>query len=250
LNSGYAMPRLPELPTLQVPRWLPSALMLVLIAAATIALVPRDAPLTQLELRGEFEHLSAQDVQAAAAPHLQTSFFAADVTALRDAVAALPWVASVRVQRQWPGVLLLRVTERKPFARWNDAALLDTESVAFTPRAGEVPVGLPRLGGSRGHEAEVAQTWQRLAPALSQTPMELLGLSLDARGEWSALTAKGVSLRFGQNPPDEKLPMLTGAVQKTIADRWEQVEYVDLRYTNGFAVGWREAEQATGGSRK
>ena len=59
-------------------------------------MVPEDAPLTQLEVRGEFEHLAVEDVHVAAAPYLGTSFFAADVTAMRDAVAALPWVASVR----------------------------------------------------------------------------------------------------------------------------------------------------------
>jgi cell division protein FtsQ len=227
-------PRLPDgtLPTVAI----------VLVLIGLIALIPEDAPLTQLEVRGEFTHLSVEDVRAAAAPFLSTSFFAADVNAMRDAVAGLPWVARVRAERRWPGAIAVRIEERVPFARWNQGALLDVESHAFAPRAGEAPTGLPRLGGSPGHELEVAQAWRRIAPALDGSPLQLLGLRLDARGEWSAETASGIELRFGQNAPDERLPMLTGAVQKTINGGWDRVRIIDLRYTNGFAVGWREAE--------
>jgi cell division protein FtsQ len=216
------------------------AIALVLIGL--IALIPEDAPLTQLEVRSEFRHLSIDDVRAVAAPYLTSSFFAVDVEALRDSVATLPWVASVRAERRWPGAIAVHIEEREPFARWNQDSLLDVNAHAFAPRAGEVPTGLPRLAGSPGHEVEVAQAWRRIAPVLDGTALQLLELRLDARGEWSAQTASGIELRFGQNAPDERLPMLTGAVQKTIGGSWDRVRVIDLRYTNGFAVGWREAE--------
>jgi cell division protein FtsQ len=243
MNLSDALPAMPEwLARPRLPEGTLPVVAIVLVLFGLIALVPEDAPLTQLEVRGEFEHLSVEDVRAAASPFLSTSFFAADVGAMRDAVGSLPWVASVRAERRWPGAIALHIEERQPFARWNQDSLLDTEAQAFTPRAGEAPTGLPRLGGSPGHELEVAQAWRRIAPVVEGTPLQLLELRLDARGEWSAQTVSGFELRFGQNAPDERLPMLTGAVQKTIGGRWDRVRVVDLRYTNGFAVGWREAE--------
>jgi cell division protein FtsQ len=243
LNLAEAFPAIPQWRMrLRLPDGALPAAAIVLVVIGLLALVPEDAPLTQLEVRGDFRYLSVEDVHAAAAPFLSSSFFAADVTALRDAVARLPWVAGVRAERRWPGAIAVRIEERVPFARWNQDGLLDIESRAFTPRAGEAPTGLPRLGGSPGHELEVAQAWRRISPALDGTPLQLLGLRLDARGEWSALTASGIELRFGQNAPDERLPMLTSAVQKTIGGGWDRVRVIDLRYTNGFAVGWREAE--------
>lgn len=243
MNLSESLPGIPEwLLHPRLPDGTLPGLAIALVLFGLIAMVPEDAPLTQLEVRGEFEHLSVEDVHVAAAPYLGTSFFAADVTAMRDAVAALPWVESVRAERRWPGAIAVRIEEREPFARWNQDSLLDTGAQSFTPRAGEVPTGLPRLGGSPGHELEVAQAWRRLAPALEGTPLQLLGLWLDARGEWSAQTASGIELRFGQNAPDERLPMLSGAVKRTIGGGWDRVKVIDLRYTNGFAVGWREAE--------
>ena len=243
LNFSERLPAMPDwLTNPRLPEGTLPALAIALVLIGLIALIPEDAPLTQLEVRGEFQHLSIEDVRAVAAPYLTSSFFTVDVAALRDSVATLPWVASVRAGRRWPGAIAVRIEERVPFARWNQDSLLDADSHAFTPRAGEVPTGLPRLGGSPGHEAQVAQAWRRIAPALAGPPLQLLGLWLDARGEWSAQTASGIELRFGQNAPDERLPMLTGAVQNTLGGGWERVRVIDLRYTNGFAVGWREAE--------
>lgn len=243
MNLSDLLPEIPEwLAHPRLPQGTLPAVAIVLVVIGLIAMIPEDAPLTQLEVRGEFEHLSVEDVRAAAAPFLATSFFAADITAMRDAVAQLPWVASVRAERRWPGAIALRIEEREPFARWNQDGLLDVHAHAFTPRASEAPTGLPRLGGSPGHELEVAQAWRRIAPALDGTPLQLLGLRLDARGEWSAHTVSGIELRFGQVTPDERLPMITGAVGRTIGGSWNRVRVIDLRYTNGFAVGWREAE--------
>lgn len=242
MNREMTMPEMPDLSSLNPPSAVLMLGAVLLIALGLGLLVPRDAPLTQLELRGEFEHLQPGDVRAAAEPFLASSFFGADVEALRDAVAALPWVARARVERRWPGAVAMHVWERVPYARWNENAVLDTDARTFMPRAAEIPTGLPRLGGMPGHEAEVALAWQRLAPALKGTRFELAALQLDARGAWTARTRSDLELRFGQTPPDERMPMLTQVAGRALEGRWEQVLYVDLRYTNGFAIGWREAE--------
>lgn len=230
------------LPALRLPPLLMSVALLLAVCAGLWALVPREAPVTRLELRGHFERLDPQDVQAAAAPHLSSDFFTLDVEALRQALLGLPWVAQARVERQWPGTVEVRLVERVPYARWNDDGLLDTESRAFVPRAAERPADLPRLGGGPGHELEVAHAWDRLSPALAETALALSGLQLDVRGQWMAQARNGVELRFGTHAPDDKLALLRDVVLRTLGDRWEQVAYVDLRYTNGFAVGWREAD--------
>lgn len=242
------MPRM-QIPSIKIPPAAPAILAALLVLAGLYALMPDDGPLTQLEVRGEFEHLRPEDVRQAAAPFLASSFFTVDVAQMRAAIATLPWVARVRAEREWPGAISVRVWEREPYARWNESAMLDTESQAYTPRAAEVPTGLPLLAGNPGHEMEVAQAWQRLSAALAGTPFELRGLKLDARGEWSAQTTGGIELRFGQDAPDSRIATLKGVARRVLDGRWEQVQYLDLRYTNGFAVGWREAE-ATGGKQQ
>ncbi|MGQ0699141.1 MAG: cell division protein FtsQ/DivIB [Panacagrimonas sp.] len=244
MSIADSLLEVPKLPSAKLSSAMLSFITVLIVGLMAWLLVPDDAPLTQLEVRGDFQHLRPEDVRTAAQAFSASSFFSADLDGLRDSVAALPWVARVRAERRWPGAVSVRVWEREAFARWNDNALLDAEARAFSPRASDVPIGLPHLGGVAGHEAEVADTWQRIAPQLQNTALALEGLAMDARGEWTARATNDIELRFGRALPDERMPTLIDVTLRTLDGRWGQVQYIDLRYTNGFAVGWREAEVA------
>lgn len=224
-----------------------AGLLAVLTCGWQLLRVTSSPDVAAIQIEGSFERVSADDVEAALRPSLDQAFLALPLRAARDALAQLPWVARTRVERVWPGTLRVRVWERQPFARWNADSLLDTESRMFTPQAAEIPAGLPQLGGVAGHEREVMETYQRLGERLAPTPFALASLRQDARGEWTGRSRDGVELRFGRGTPDEKLDMLLGAALARLAEELPQVDHIDLRYTNGFAVGWR-SQPANSGS--
>lgn len=229
--------------SLQIDVWRTLFAILLIIGAigGSYWIVPLDAPLTQLEIRGNFDKLQPQEIRRIAKPLLEANFFAADVSGIANAVAELPWVAHVKVERKWPGQLLVQVQERNAIARWNETSVLDEDSNSFTPRPEEIPTGLPQLGGRLGHESEVMHAWTRISAALAGTPLDLESLRLNTRGQWIARTRNHIEIRFGKAQPDARLPALLGAGIQALDGRWHQIEYIDLRYTNGFAVGWRQA---------
>src|SRR3546814_21045357 len=49
---------------------------------------------------------------------------AVDPAAARAALEALPWVASASVERQLPGTVYIRLTERAPLALWQDQGVI------------------------------------------------------------------------------------------------------------------------------
>jgi cell division protein FtsQ len=232
-DTRRTLPRL-RVPPMAVATAALFALLLLLL------LMSRDPGLTQLQIRGTMQRVQPADVRAAVEPYLEQAFFSVELDELRRAVLQIPWVSQARVERVWPGAIAVRIWEREPYARWNEDQLLDTRVQVFTPRPAEIPVGLPKLSGHRGSEREVAETFGRLSAVLANTPLMLSGLSLDARGEWTARTLTDIELRLGQGVPDEHLPMLLGSASRTLGARWADVKYLDLRYTNGFSVGWHE----------
>lgn len=222
-------------------------LLAVLAGGWTLLRASSSPDVTQIQIEGSFERVGASDIEAALQPLLAEGFLALPLDAARDRLASMPWVARSRVERIWPGTLRVRVWERQPFARWNAGDLLDTESQVFTPRAEELPSSLPQLGGVPGHEREVMETYQRLNERLQGSPFLLSSLHQDARGEWTGRSRDGVELRFGRGEPAERLPVLLGAALNKLSEELSQVDHIDLRYTNGFAVGWR-SQPVTGGS--
>ncbi len=112
-------------------------------------------PVRQLQVHATFRHVSAAELRAAVAPSLGAGFFAIDLDKVRDAVAALPWVARVEVSKHWPDALDITVTEIDPVARWGSDALLARDGRIFkVPDPGMVN-GLPQFNAPDDRVADV-----------------------------------------------------------------------------------------------
>jgi cell division protein FtsQ len=214
--------------------------LMVTLALGRLMLTRFDTPVSALEIRGANRHVQPDEVRMAALPALDAKLFALDLGSVREAIERLPWVASARVDRQWPGRLSIHVVEREPFARWGEDEALSTEGVVFAPGKQLLSPTLPALHGAPGREREVMTMYGQLADRLSETPFALQGLSQDARGEWTGTTRGGIALRFGRVNPIEQVPRLRGPVLAALSSRLPSVQRIDLRYANGFAVAWRD----------
>jgi cell division protein FtsQ len=61
--------------------------------------------------------------------------FAFDPVAARNALQQVPWIETVRVERRLPGVIYVSITERQPFALWQNQGklrLIDPKGVVIT----------------------------------------------------------------------------------------------------------------------
>lgn len=203
-----------------------------------------DRPVQQVVVNGEFERVSADALEAVLRPHMGKGFMAADLADIQDQVAELPWVATARVSRRWPDTLEVTVTEEIPAARWGDAGLLNPRGHLFVTAASHIPAELPRLSGPDGAEAQVAARYVALQEQLVARGLAVVSLALDDRGAWSFQLSNGIRVRLGSEAVDERLARFFRALDQVVAAVPEEVAYVDLRYTNGFAVGWKPARGA------
>jgi cell division protein FtsQ len=67
-------------------------------------------------------------------------------------------------------------------------------------------------------------------------------LRLDERGAWELSLDNGVALRLGRSKMDERFERFMGTAARVVTARAAEIAYVDLRYANGFAIGWRAAK--------
>lgn len=227
-----------------------ATLALALLGAAVFEVQDaQEGGVRQLQLEGAFQQIEAGEVRAAMAPILARGVFAIRLSEVQAAIESLSWVSHARVERAWPGQLRVRIWEHEPAARWNDV-LLSTEAVAFRVPREEMPEGLPQLEGPEGHELEVLLAYQAFLARMGDSPLRPIGLALNARGEWTAQTFAGVELRLGRGLPAEQADFLRGSVMQALAERLAGASYVDLRYSNGFAVGEKAIAGAAGDKRK
>ncbi len=215
---------------------------LVITGALLFAtLILLDRPIESVTVNGQFQRVTTLQVEAAVADHLTGGFVTVDIHLLREGITSMPWVDRVRVQRRWPNQLSVQVTEQIAAARWGDSGLLNTRGELFIGNARHTPPELPRLEGPAGSEAKVARQYLRMNDTLADAGFVLRALSLDARGAWRLTLANGIEVRLGRRNVDTRMERFVTMVSDVIQTRLDDVAYVDMRYSNGFAVGWQAA---------
>ena len=156
----------------------------------------------------------------------------------RDRLAALPWVAEVRVRKRWPDRLEVRLTEHRAIAEWGDDRLLSDSGIVFDAPA-ERPVDLPRFNAPTGREAEVVAFHQMARRTLVGRGESVREVTLSPRGGWYLRTASGLDIAVGREQPEARLARFGRLLPVLAGQRATQVlQRADLRYTNGFALQW------------
>jgi cell division protein FtsQ len=131
------------------------------------------------------------------------------------------------------------VVEETAMARWGESGLLNTRGELFVRQAAHVPAELPRLSGPDGTESLVAQRYLSAQGRMLEAGMRIAALRLDERGAWEMDLDSGVTVRLGRRDVEERLDRFIRTASQVIAHRLSDITYVDMRYSNGFAIGWR-----------
>jgi cell division protein FtsQ len=199
-----------------------------------------DQPVTSVSVEGSFQRVSPVDVERVVKGEVYgAGLLSVDLAAVRRAIHTLPWVDAVSVQRAWPRGLNVLVIEQTAAARWGEQGLVNSRGELFAVDSHHVPPELAQLSGPSDQQPAVAQRYLAAAGRLTQAGLRMTALRLDARGAWEFDLSNGVTVRLGRRQVDERFEKFMSAALKLVTTRGEEISYIDMRYTNGFAIGWR-----------
>jgi cell division protein FtsQ len=85
----------------------------------------------------------------------------------------------------------------------------------------------------------VAQRFLAVQDRLGKLGLSVSALRLDARGAWELDLSTGVTVRLGRRQVDERMDRFVQFGVPVVTARATDIRYVDMRYSNGFAIGWR-----------
>ena len=231
-------------------RWrdvvLGAGLLMGVAACTWQGIKPEGEETRHLYISGDAAHVSDDRIAAIASPYLDASFFDVDLEGLQAELSNLAWLREVKVSRHWPDGVVVRVSEHEPVALWGEQGLLARDGQVFTPTQGTRPEGLVQLGGPDTAGMKVYEQYQALSKTLAGRDVKLASLTLDARGSWTAMLEDGLELRLGRDELDARVQRF---VRYALGDpqargKLAEAGYVDLRYSDGFAVGGTRAAAA------
>ncbi|HEX5458397.1 MAG TPA: cell division protein FtsQ/DivIB [Steroidobacteraceae bacterium] len=211
-------------------------------ALATLLVVfwALNQPIRTVRVTGSFQHIAPGEIERIVARQVRgQGLLTVSLAAVSGAIHSLPWVDAVSVERDWPYGLSVLVVEQVAAARWGRDGLVNANGVLFATGVDRFPAGLARLSGPEGSEAEVTQRYLAMQRRLAQASLAITALRLDPRGAWQLDLANGITIRLGRSQVDERFEKFMSAALGIVQHRAGDISYVDMRYTNGFAIGWR-----------
>lgn len=205
------------------------AMLAACLGTAYWLLLPERFPVSRVVLKGELRNTSAAQIEAAL-PRVAGNFFALNIAEIRAGLESLPWVRRAAVRRVWPDALEVTIEEHVALARWGDDRLVNTYGEAFSAKSTGT---LPAFIGPGGTSAEVARRYRRFSEILSPLNMGVERVVLSPRHAWQLRLANGLHLMLGRDADlaEERLRKFVEVYPKL-----KPRDYVDLRYSNGFAL--------------
>jgi cell division protein FtsQ len=197
-----------------------------------------DRPIRSIEISGPFQRVTALQIEEAIAEELEDGFVSADLGRIQERIVALPWIDQATVARRWPSRLRITVTEQVPAAIWGERGLLNVRGELFVAEARHVPAELPHLSGPENRSADVAKRYLEVRERLIPVGLDLREVRLDPRGAWNMTLQNGVEVRLGRREVDARTGLFLDIVADIITSRASSIDYVDMRYSNGFTIGW------------
>lgn len=214
------------------------------LATYHFSLAMLDREISSLEISGPFQRVTALQIEEAIGDEINAGFVGADLDVIQQQVAVLPWIDRVRVARRWPDRIAISVTEQIPAAVWGERGLLNTRGELFVDAVRHVPAELPRLSGPDQRSAEVAAQYLSVRERLIPAGLDLRSVHMDKRESWKMTLQNGIEVRLGHKDVAARTALFLDVVADIITGRAADIEYVDMRYGNGFTIGWK-SESAT-----
>ncbi len=211
----------------------------VIIATYDVSGRLLDRPIQSIEINGPFQRVTALQIEEAISDELDAGFLGTDLSRMQTLVQGLSWIDQASVARRWPNRIAVTVSEQVPAAVWGERGLLNVRGDLFVRSARHVPAELPQLSGPENRSADVAKRYLDVRDKLIPIGLDLRQVHLDARGAWQMTLQNGLVIRFGRREIDARTDLFVDVVASIITGYAADIEYVDMRYNSGFAIGWK-----------
>lgn len=198
-------------------------------------------PIAKVEIISLSEEVDNNEIDRIVSDAIKdNSVFTVDVNNIITNINALPWVKSVHFIRKYPDFLSIEVDSQSPVAKWGEKELLsDSNNVYNTPDSNNYDY-LPTIYTNDINKKIILDQYKLFSFALKPLKHDIHSLIYNDNGASTIILNNGVKINIGKNEYAKKIQNLISIYNKELSDKFENVDYIDLRYRQGIAVKFKE----------
>lgn len=226
-------------------RWLSLVALLMVVGGAVLWLRawisdPTHLTIEKVEWQGDFQYLKQAELEALAQPFVNTNLYLLDTDGLEQALEKNPWVRGASLRKIWPNQMVVDVETQFPVAFWGDDKLLNQFGEIFAGTLPEKQGVFPIIFSPQSNSGRVmGERYVQLTKMLAGLNLEIIELSEDERGSWRMKVRHGPEVIIGRKEQEKRVQRFKVGYLQGLKDRLGEIDQIDLRYTNGFAVEWK-----------
>lgn len=204
---------------------------------------PQTLPFKTIQVFGQLKWMDRKTLNRVVLDNMDGGFFSLDVDGLKQHLEQQTWIDAVAIRRVWPDVLQVSVSEQQPIAVWNHKVMVNKRGELFGRGSNAFPPNLVTMQGPPGMHNALIKYYQTLAGMMTTTGLSIADLTVDNRRAMQLRLSNGVQLKLGRVRRDQdittEMKRFVQAYRATLAAKIDNIQRVDLRYTNGLAVRWK-----------
>ncbi len=165
--------------------------------------------ITSVSITGR-KQLTQDEILAVGGVNGRSSLLFLDAATVRDRLKADPWIGEATVQKLYPGRLQIEITERAPFALWQQdgkLSVISEDGTVLEPYVARRFVNLPLIVG-KGAQSR-ARMFLDLLAQYPQVSSNVKAIVFVGERRWNLRLANGLDVRLPENGVDKALATLS-----------------------------------------
>ncbi len=229
------------------------SIALTVLVIAPLALVvgiyqwiqdPQNLTITSVEVKGDLNILDKEQLQPVIEPFTKTNLYLLDQKSLETAIESNPWVHSASMTKIWPDKLIVKIFEQNPVAFWGDKEMLAENGEIIKASLPKEKGNLPLLYSPNDKGRNMATGFLKIRKWMKDFPLKMVEFKEDRRGSWQIKLENGMTVKIGREHQEKRLRRFMVGYDHGLKQVINNVKTVDLRYTNGFAVKWKNGRNS------
>lgn len=217
-----------------------AGLMLVLAGLMFTRVSTQVLPVRQILLEGKFQYISPERLQSALDQYAGAGILTIDLTNLQSRLQKFPWVRLAEVERVWPDIIRVNVIEKTPYLRLGNDQLISVDGTVFSPESTQGFPDLPLMDLDVTLTPELFKAYREMEYLLAQHDYEVKALHVNKQDEWTLELDGNIKIAVGEHHQLVIFKRFIAILPNLGNERIKNIKSIDLRYENGFAIGYGE----------